>query len=87
MNGVIDACSLSCPGNHQAGSRHIICWIAHFHLPPVSTLYMSSFMVQFYNQLPAPVINEDFLWQRLEPLLHYLPAQQRVQVSQSLGSS
>ncbi|KAK9867783.1 hypothetical protein WJX84_012328 [Apatococcus fuscideae] len=38
----------------------------------------------FYTQLPSPVINEDFLWRRLEPLLHYLPSQQRQQVHEAL---
>ena len=40
--------------------------------------------LQFYTQLPSPVINEDFLWRRLEPLLHYLPLHQRRQVHEAL---
>lgn len=30
-------------------------------------------------------ISEDFLWARLEPLLDYLPAEQRAKVSPSKG--
>ncbi len=30
------------------------------------------------------MINEDFLWHRVEPLLHYLPKDQREQVHEAL---